>query len=145
MNGSKLSLQPTEIVALSHRVVSAMQSAAWRQGKVQLALKSPEVEMWAIADPGRLHQVLVSLLHRAVRRTRPGGVVLIGLEGQTKAVIIQVQGSEESLHPDAELPTGGLSLARVEALIQTMGGSFTVVNAPRQGACYAINLPRANR
>jgi signal transduction histidine kinase len=95
-----LSPMPIEIVALVRQVVSTMGGQAWRQGKVQVALETSDSEVWGIADSQRLAQVLVSLLHDAVRHTLPGGVVAVNVKNQPDAVIIRVWDTGEEIHLD---------------------------------------------
>jgi hypothetical protein len=87
-----------EIVALIRQVVRTLGEQAWRQGRVQLVLETSDLEVWGLADEQRLAQVLVSLLHDAVRHTLPGGVVMVRVENQAGAAVIRVQDISEGTH-----------------------------------------------
>lgn len=155
VNQLALTLAPIEVIGVARRAVSAMSAPAWRQGKVQVALAAAEGEMWAVADEQRLLQVLMNLLHNAVRHTLPGGVVVVGLEAQPEAVVIRVQDSGEGIHPD-DLPRiwerfyrgqsqagggTGLGLALVKELTMAMGGSVAAQSTIGEGSCFSVALP----
>jgi two-component system sensor histidine kinase ChiS len=153
-----LSLVPTEIVALAQRAVSAMRTPAWRKGKVQVVLEAADSEVWAMADGQRLMQVLMNLLHNAVRHTLPGGVVAVSVEGRPDDVAICVHDTGEGIHPD-DLPCiwerfyhgqsqagggAGLGLALVKELTEAMGGTVAVESTLGEGSCFTITLPHAD-
>ena len=101
-------------------------------------------------------QVLMNLLHNAVRHTSPGGVVVVRLETLEDAVSIHVQDTGEGIHPD-DLPHiwerfyrgqsqagggTGLGLALVKELTEAMQGSVAVESALGEGSRFTITLPR---
>lgn len=153
-----ISLTPIAVTPLAQRAVSAMSVPAWLRGKVQVVLEDPDEEVWAIADERRLMQVLMNLLHNAVRHTLPGGVVLVSLEAQPAEVVIQVRDSGEGIHSE-DLPRiwerfyrgesragggAGLGLAVVKELTEAMDGAVAVESTLGEGSCFSINLPRTD-
>ncbi|MEW5867798.1 MAG: two-component regulator propeller domain-containing protein [Chloroflexota bacterium] len=181
VNQLALSLAPLDAGALALRAVTAMQDPAWRQGRVQVVGSTNEetnkrmgasngqvdeeiittgTRLWVMADEGRLMQVLMNLLHNAVRHTPPGGVVVVSVDRQEEAVNIHVRDTGEGIHPD-DLPRiwerfyrgqsggapavggAGLGLALVKELVGAMKGSVGVESALGEGSCFTITLPLA--
>jgi signal transduction histidine kinase len=148
------SLAPVDVVAVAQRIVSAMADFAWQRGKVLVTLDSSCDEIWIVADGERLEQALVNLLHYAVCRSPPGGLVIVRLEDQADVVVLQVQLTGEDLssadlaqiwdrQESGHTPAGGKpSVARVKELVEEMGGSVAVENTPGEGWCFRLALPR---
>ena len=59
----------------------------------------PPRPLWALADPGRLEQVVRNLVANAVRHTPPGGVVLLTAAPADGAVVIEVKDTGEGIPP----------------------------------------------
>ncbi len=123
----------TDVIVLARRAVSAIGATAWRQGRVQLVLQAVSAEAWAVADEEQLWQALVDLLHSAVRRTLPGGVVVVSVEGQAEKVLIRVQDSGAAVRP--------ASPARAQRWIEEMSGTLAAERAEGEGNCFSIALP----
>ncbi len=154
-----LRLAPTNVMSVAQRAVDAIAAPAWQQGKVQVTLETGETETWSVADEQRLLQVLINLLHNAVRHTLPGGIVAVGLSSQQDTITIKVQDTGEGIAP-ADLPHiwerfyrgqsqagggTGLGLALVKELAEAMGGTVAVDSALGEGSCFTVALPRARR
>ena len=151
-----LRLASVEGVALTRRAIEALAGPAWQQGKVQVVLGETETdEIWLRADAQRLLQILMNLLHNAVRHTLPGGLVVVHLKRQGKWVCIQVQDTGEGILPE-DLPHiwerfyrgqtqagggTGLGLALVKELTEAMGGTVTVESTPGEGSRFEVLLP----
>ena len=114
--------------------------------------------MRTMADEQRLMQVMMNLLHNAVRHTLPGGIVIVGLSSQPDNVVIKVQDTGEGIRPD-DLPHiwerfyrgqsqagggTGLGLALVKELTEAMGGAVAVESTLGEGSCFMVSLPRVN-
>jgi signal transduction histidine kinase/ligand-binding sensor domain-containing protein len=149
---------PVEVVSVARRAVATVTTTAWQQGKVQVVLETSEAEMRTMADEQRLMQVLMNLLHNAVRHTLPGGIVIVALSSQPDTVVIKVQDTGEGIRPD-DLPHiwerfyrgqsqagggTGLGLALVKELTEAMGGTVAVESTLGEGSCFMVSLPRVN-
>ncbi|HEY7833370.1 MAG TPA: ATP-binding protein, partial [Ktedonobacterales bacterium] len=126
----------------------------------------------ALADAGRLQQILQNLLHNAVRHTPPGGIVAVSaVTCDEYTVALRVRDTGEGIAPDdlphiwerfyrttaarqrdgqaepdgAESGGTGLGLALVKELAEAMGGSVAVESVPGEGSSFTVRLPRAPR
>jgi PAS domain S-box-containing protein len=136
------------------------EAAAAKQQAVQYAIDSPSLQ--TTADPRRLAQVLVNLLHNAIKFTPTGGE--LGLEvqgdaGQRQITLtvwdrgIGIEPTQQGLlfQPFIQLDRGlsrqhegtGLGLALSHRLIHLQGGSIMVHSEPGVGSRFTITLPWA--
>jgi signal transduction histidine kinase len=150
--------EPTDLTPLIQRVVSIASPLAWQASRIQVTSDLPEDLPLAVADAGRLEQVLRNLVHNGVRHTPPGGIVAITAQAQPKQVWIEVRDTGEGIPPET-LPhiwerfyrgsgkeghesRAGLGLALVKELSEAMGGTVTVESVLGQGSHFTIRLPR---
>jgi signal transduction histidine kinase len=146
---------PTDVSALARRVVDTAAPLAWQSGRVQIIADAPDGLPPALADAGRLEQVLRNLVHNAVQHTPPGGIVSIGASADTY-VCIEVRDTGEGIAADT-LPhiwerfyrgeqagegNAGLGLALVKELTTAMGGTVDAISTQGQGSQFIIRLPR---
>jgi two-component system sensor histidine kinase BaeS len=108
----------------------------------------------ALADPGRVLQMISNLIENALRCTPAGGRVLVEAAGSE----IVVSDSGPGLAPE-EVPRAferfflhdrhggdrrvgtGLGLAVVKELADAMGAAVSVESAPGQGVRFTVSLP----
>lgn len=157
----KLALSPEaiEVTNVARKSVEAIASPAWQQNKVEVSLETEEGELWVQADEQRLTQVLMNLLHNAVRHTLPGGIVVVNLSAQPETVFIKVRDTGEGIRPD-DLPHiwerfyrgqshagggTGVGLALVKELTEAIGGAIAVESTLGEGSCFTITLPRCEK
>ncbi|MGI8588874.1 MAG: ATP-binding protein [Chloroflexia bacterium] len=117
----------------------------------------------AYADPARIEQVLVNLLHNAIKFTPPGGCVVLRAEANPAGLRISVADTGIGI-PREEQPrlferfykvdkarTGdpsreggtGLGLAISKHIVQAHGGRIWISSRPNQGATFFFTLPTA--
>ena len=110
------------------------------------------------ADRGRIEQVVLNLVHNAIKFTPPGGVITISATRDDSMVRIVVQDTGVGLS-EAELPRlferfykadrarrsdgTGLGLAIAKHIVQAHGGSIWAESRPGQGAEFSFTLPTA--
>ncbi len=149
---------PTDIVALTRKIVETTAPLAWRASKVEVVVDAPDEVPLALVDPARLEQTLHNLLHNGVRHTPPGGIVAVVIASKPPAVIVQVKDTGEGIAPD-DLPHiwerfyrsestrtlmgsgSGLGLALVKEWTEAMGGTVAVESVPDEGSSFSLRLP----
>jgi two-component system phosphate regulon sensor histidine kinase PhoR len=110
------------------------------------------------ADPPRLEQVLVNLIHNAVKFTRPGGLVVLAAQAESDFVRFSVSDTGAGI-PAEELEriferfykadrarsgggTGlGLSISR--HLVEAHGGRIWAESTEGQGSTFYFTIPIA--
>ncbi len=158
VDGLAIDLRPTDVGAVVQRRVEAMAPLAWQKGRVEVVAEAPSDLPLALADAGRLEQVLVNLLRNGVRHTPPGGIVAVMVAGEADAIRIDVRDTGEGI-PPGELPHvwerfyrgegaqdsqgAGLGLALVKELVEVMGGTVGVESVVGQGSCFTVRLPQS--
>ena len=151
-----------EIKTLAHEslaeVVDLLETTISEKG-IQYYHDAPESAAIALADPERLHQILINLLANAIKFTASGGritssclasgdEVLIRIcdtgVGIPKAKIGAIFEPFVQLHPGQNAHGGvGLGLAISRDLARAMGGDLTVESSVGIGTCFTLVLPRA--
>lgn len=146
--------QPIDLGALAARVVDTVAPLAWQTSRVQVAAEIQSA-VNAIADEGRLDQVLRNLIHNSLRHTPPGGIVAVIVQTDRSVATIEVRDTGEGIAPE-DLPHvwerfyrsaqtrgdgAGLGLALVKELIEAMGGTVSVTSQLGEGSCFTISLP----
>ena len=135
--------------------VERMQVQAERAG-LKLQLDCPSDLPLVSADPKRMEQVLVNLLHNAIKFTPPGGEIHVSAFQAVENVVFTVEDTGVGIDP-AALPriferfykadrarsgggTGlGLSIAR--HLVEAHGGKIWAESIVNQGSIFYFSLP----
>ena len=117
----------------------------------------------ALADPGRLEEIIRRLLANAIKFTPDGGVVELRAAERDGAVGISVTDTGIGVAPDQQphvfeafhqgerpLPDhaqggAGLGLAVVKGLVLLHGGTASISSVPDQGSTLTITVPAAAR
>lgn len=150
-----LDLKTVKPCDLVRPAVERMQMQAGRAG-LTLTLTCGADLPAVRADRSRMEQVLVNLLHNAIKFTPPGGEISVSVVAQTGGVAFSVRDTGVGIAPE-DLPriferfykadrarsgggTGlGLSIAR--HMVEAHGGSIRAESAPGQGAVFTFVLP----
>ncbi|HEV2236532.1 MAG TPA: HAMP domain-containing sensor histidine kinase, partial [Ktedonobacterales bacterium] len=154
----ELSVVPTDVAAVARRVAETTAPLAWQSGRVEVVAQAAPGLPGALADAGRLEQVLLNLVHNAVRHTPPGGIVAIHALAEDDDLLLRVRDTGSGIAPE-DLPRvwqrfyrgdegrasggSGLGLALVKELTEAMGGTVAAESAPGAGATFTVRLPRA--
>jgi two-component system phosphate regulon sensor histidine kinase PhoR len=174
-----LRLKPTDLREVIQESVGRVQNLAGLQGvQVQTTWDASEQTPaddlpLVLADGGRIGQVLLNLLHNAIKFTPPKGAITVGAErtpeddGQSVTVWVRDTGvgiSEDDLPriferfykvdrartrsqpPDAraDMPGGtGLGLAIARHLVEGHGGRIWAESKPGRGSVFRFTLPVA--
>ncbi|MBP7690209.1 MAG: HAMP domain-containing histidine kinase [Thermoflexales bacterium] len=154
--------QPIDLGALAARVVETVAPLAWQTSRVQVAAevqseRLAQSDVRAMADEGRLDQVLRNLIHNSLRHTPPGGIVAVIVSADRSVATIEVRDTGAGISPE-DLPHvwerfyrsaqargdgAGLGLALVKELIEAMNGTVSVTSQLGEGSCFTLTLPLA--
>ena len=153
-----LELKPVTPEALLTPAVERMRLQAERAGiNLRMDCCPPDLPQ-VRADAARLEQVLVNLLHNAIKFTSPNGEIVVSAYQEGQMVVFQVKDSGVGIAP-ADLPriferfykadrarssggTGlGLSIAR--HMVEAHGGRIWAESEVGQGSTFYFSLPLA--
>lgn len=119
---------------------------------------APDVPVEIIADPERLHQVLVNLIGNAIKFTNRGGIRVRAFMPTANSLSIEVQDSGPGI-PEEQLPDifeafrrasnyaqrerqgAGLGLSIAKEIVIRMGGEIRVTSTPGIGSTFTVSLP----
>ncbi|MEO8601655.1 MAG: ATP-binding protein [bacterium] len=142
---------------LCHEAIDSVEPLAARAG-VRLSSGShrSEVPIWAMADTGMLHQVILNLVVNAIEAASPGDEVSIGAyetqDGSATAQAIEVRDTGAGIPPSqieqvfrpfftTKLAGTGLGLAVADSIIKSHGGRIEVESRVGAGTTCRIILP----
>lgn len=153
-----LRLQPVDLVAVAGAAAERLRPQAERQG-LQLTIHRTDKLPSIHADPERIQQVVINLVHNAIKFTPPGGRVRVGVAQRDDAIAVVVADNgvgiagevlprlfERFYKADKARASGGtgLGLAIAKHLVQAHGGQIWAESAGEgQGATFTFTLPRA--
>ncbi len=111
-----------------------------------------------LADRSRIEQVLLNLVHNAIKFTPPGGVISVRAEVQGEMLLVKVRDTGVGIGPE-ELPRlferfyktdkarrsdgTGLGLAIAKHIVMIHGGTIAARSTLDQGATFLFTLPIA--
>jgi two-component system phosphate regulon sensor histidine kinase PhoR len=139
------------------KVVERMQVQAERSG-LSLTADYPVDLPQVFADPERIGQVFVNLIHNAIKFTRPGGKIFVHAYSDRGRVVFKVQDDGIGIEPDAlqriferfykidrARSSGGtgLGLSISKHLIESHGGRIWVESEIGKGSAFFFTLPLA--
>jgi PAS domain S-box-containing protein len=146
----RLDPQPVELEALLKRTVEAVQPFLEERGQ-RLTLSLPLTPEWLLADPVRLEQILVHLLHNAVMYTETGGHIRLSAERRGNEMMFRIQDEGGGIRAedlpglfDLEHPAEGLGLGLpvVRRLTEMHGGRVSAASGgPGKGSEFTVALP----
>lgn len=111
------------------------------------------------ADRARVEQVVLNLVHNAIKFTPTGGTITVSARTEPSAILVTVADTGVGVAPD-EIPRlferfykadrarssegTGLGLAIAKHIVQVHGGSIWLESTPGAGSRFSFTLPRAN-
>jgi len=150
-----LKQSPVNIGDVAARVVKRLQAQADRAGlqvRLDIASGLPSVS----ADEARIEQVLVNLMHNAIKFTPPGGTVNIAAKADGDMLVVSVSDTGVGISAD-DLPRvferfykadraragggTGLGLAIAKHVVEAHGGKIWVESVEGRGATFSFGLP----
>jgi signal transduction histidine kinase len=155
----QVNIAPTDVRRVVDEVVQSAQDAT-TEGQ-QLVVELPPEPLAANADRDKLRQVFSILLDNALKYSRNGGTVTVGVERKEDRVEVSVadegigipQAEQEQIFrkfyrgADADQRVGsggtGLGLFIARGLVTAMGGRIWVESREGEGSTFAFELPAA--
>ena len=150
-----LRVEAWEPVDLLTRAVERLRPQVERAGLVLRVEVPPELPRLRV-DRGRIEQVLMNLIHNAVKFTPEGGEIVVGAEMADGMVLMSVRDTgvgiaaeelprifERFYKSDAarRSPGSGLGLAIAKHIVQAHGGKIWAESMPGRGATFFFTLP----
>jgi len=152
---AELRMTPLNLKLLVEEVVAQLNPLAQRQ---QVALTTDfATGLPAIrGDNDRIRQVLINLVHNAIKFSHPGGRVTVSTKAAGESIIVRVSDTGIGI-PKEELPhvferfykadkarTGGgtgLGLAIAKHVVQAHGGTIWAQSEEGKGSTFSFGLP----
>jgi signal transduction histidine kinase len=163
IEAGRVDLHPVRLSLLevATEVIDALKPLASEKG-IDLGTRFPETDVFVRADRDHLSQVLLNLIHNAVKFTPPGGRARVRAKVQGDGnVVTVVQDTGEGIpreewervfgkfHQVSQTPpqpkSSGLGLAITKKLIELQGGKIWVRSDPGKGSEFSFTLPAAER
>jgi len=146
------------VAGVAARAAERLKSQADRAGlqmKLDIAPGLPSVS----ADEARMEQVLVNLIHNAIKFTPPGGRINISARAEGDKLLVSVSDTGVGI-PEDDLPRvferfykadkaragggTGLGLAIAKHVVEAHGGRIWVESVEGRGATFSFTLPLAS-
>ena len=140
----------------------AVQRMALQAQRSNLSLKidCPEKLPQIDADSSRLQQVVVNLIHNAIKFTLPGGSIFVSALKGDKKIIFSIKDTGIGILPDdlnriferfykadrARSGGGtGLGLSICRHLVEAHGGKIWAESRPGEGSTFSFSIPLADQ
>ncbi|MEW5868340.1 MAG: ATP-binding protein [Chloroflexota bacterium] len=150
-----LKLEPVAPFELLELAVERLRLQAERAG-LQVEIDCPDDLPEVLADPSRLEQVLVNLLHNAIKFTPKAGMIYASASIQNENILFSVQDTGIGISAD-DLPRiferfyktdrarssggTGLGLAIARHLVEAHGGRIWAESREGQGSSFYFTVP----
>ena len=141
-----------EVVALAVERLKAQSERAGLKMVIQVSSGLPRVS----ADEARIEQVLVNLIHNAIKFTPPGGRIAVSAKAEGDKFIVSVSDTGVGISTD-DLPRvferfykadrarvgggTGLGLAIAKHVVEAHGGKIWVESVEGKGSTFSFTLP----
>ena len=152
---AELELAPVKLNVLIEEAVAQLKLQVERQKLILETAPANDLPVVSV-DKGRLRQVIVNLIHNAIKFNRPGGSIKIRTESSEDTVIIEVEDTGIGISRD-DFPHiferfykadksragqgSGIGLAIAKHVVESHGGEIKVRSEEGQGATFSIILP----
>ena len=153
--GPGLEVGRHDLAAVAGEAVQTARDTA--EGKVSIEYISPEPEVWATIDRGRILQVASILLDNAVKYTPEGGSVVVELREEDGLAALEVSDTGVGI-PEDRLPLvferfyradpsradggAGLGLSIARQIAGSHGGEMRASSTPGKGSTFTLLLPK---
>jgi len=150
-----LEMTPTDAWEILSNAYERMKILAEKE-KIDLTASKQEGQFLILADPPRLTQVLVNIIHNAIKFTSEGGKIKCKLDYQDGKAIFSIRDNGigirkadlprifERFYKSRKLKKGagtGLGLSIAKHLVEAHGGEIWVESQLGEGSTFYISLP----
>ncbi|MBI4804488.1 MAG: HAMP domain-containing protein [Desulfovibrio sp.] len=151
-----LAIERVDMAGLIEESVEIYEYLAQEKGIILVSDSFPG--LYAMADAGRVRQVLANLLDNALKYSKPGGQVYVQGWLEEGKVRVMVRDEGEGI-PEEDIPRIferlyrgdksrshrglGLGLSLVRAVLKAHGGNITVKSRVGRGSDFVFSLPAA--
>ena len=149
------------VLDATREVIELIEPQATAKGIV-VSVVCDDPDLFVMADPDRLRQILLNLLTNAVKFTLKGGSIQVACDGNDIQVKISVADTgigipaakhQEVFDPFVQIDRGagqlsegiGLGLAISRSLARAMHGDVTLRSEPGRGSTFELTLSRATQ
>ncbi|HUX14296.1 MAG TPA: HAMP domain-containing sensor histidine kinase [Spirochaetia bacterium] len=156
-----LDLAEVDVRPLIKKSVQAMTPFAEERSR-NLRYVYPHMLSMVLADPKWIHQVLVNLIHNAIKYTEGVGSIVLSVKENEEWVVVTVSDDgggilnirktevfqkyyQENQESDGSLDGAGLGLAIVKNIVEKHNGSVYVGSVPGMGSIFSFTLPIARK
>jgi len=156
-NRTLMPFEPFDVAEAIQRVAERLRSRCF--GRLRICPGATQsARTFALGDADRFEQCLVNLIENAQKYDPGAGLIQLRLDASLDRVVVHVIDSGPGV-PDKEktliferfgrgrntsaIPGSGVGLAVVRALMEAMGGSVSVADAPQGGADFQLRLKGA--
>jgi two-component system phosphate regulon sensor histidine kinase PhoR len=151
----RMKLEAVDLNLLTEEVIARLGPQADRQ-QVSLSAELSSDLPFVQADKERIQQVIVNIVHNAIKFTPQGGKVVVSTKLDNQSVVTQVSDTgigiskedlphifERFFKADKSHSTSGtgLGLAIAKHIVQSHGGSIWVQSEQGKGSTFGFNLP----
>jgi two-component system OmpR family sensor kinase len=156
--GAPLDVGRHDLAEIAKEAVETARDTA--DGRLSVEFVSPEQEVMATCDRGRILQVASILLDNAVKYTPEGGTVTVALRALPDRIELEVSDNGVGI-PEDELPLiferfhradaaraedgAGLGLSIARQIAEAHGGTINVTSKPGAGSTFVLALPIGNK
>ncbi|HSC02299.1 MAG TPA: ATP-binding protein, partial [Solirubrobacteraceae bacterium] len=154
----EINRRPIDVGEVIHEVTELIAPRMASKQQLLTTYVSPTLPP-ALADPGRVRQIVANLLTNAHLYTPEGGTIHVGAEPDRAWVQIVVQDSGVGMTKEeterifdrfyragnrsGSNPGTGLGLSIVKSLVDLHGGQISVESEPGRGTVFRVRLPAA--
>lgn len=130
-----------------------------QRARIELSMHVPPDLPDVFIDAGRIQQVVINLVHNAIKFTPPGGDITVNAHHEEEHVVISVADTGAGI-PEEDLPRvferfyksdrarsgggTGLGLAIAKHIVQAHGGEIWVESIEGRGCTFYFSLPLAS-
>jgi len=150
-----------DIRPIVKNVIETMSPFA-EQHQRHLRYSYPHILSSVLADQKWIHQVLVNLVHNAIKYTDPNGTIVLAVKENEECAVVSVTDNgggiwsnrtvdvfkkyfQEQHHVDGSSDGAGLGLAIVKEVVEKHNGNVYVGSVPGMGSIFSFTLPVARR